>query len=566
MIRNKAIRCTVGLVVLAAVAIVFCLVAGEPRHQGRSLDSWLKQYSETPPAESNRLAEAQAAVRSIGAQKALPRLLDLVKTRDNRARSWLVEQTARFELRFFNLPTAPELRDRGAAGFEVLGTNAAPAVGELTKLLDDTELAFIAVCCLDHIGKPAESALCQSLTNQNWMVRRWAVSALASVTDNVEVYIARIKDGLTDAEPGVRFATVEAIGVQADAPELAVPLLISALADAEDTVCAQAGNALVSFGTNSASAFVSLTNLAATGRIAQVRAALKALPAIAPTEAVPVLSNAVVNGSPAALGTALSSLKSIAPTMALDMTLAALRASESERRLRAMTVVRGFDVKTPGLADAIKSAAADPDPEVARRALMTMREMLKKQKERSPSVIELPNEPGYAGKPLGEWLKLRQDGWKLSTDVVEALRQMGTNLIPALLTRLTYREPVFGLYEYDVSMEAVGALISLKEDARPALPMLAQLMDSDDAELALRAMLASLGTGTNAVPCLMKGLTSRFADVRNEAAHCLTDEWSAPFPEVRQQASPLLRKLLNDPDQNVRMNVTNGLKELRVQN
>ncbi len=139
---------------------------------------------------------------------------------------------------------------------------------------------------------------------------------------------------------------------------------------------------------------------------------------------------------------------------------------------------------------------------------------------------------------------------------------MGTNVIPALLARLAYKDPVFNLYDYDVSMEAVGAFISLREQAKPVLPSLSGLMDGDDQDLVLRAMLASLGTGKDAVPCLMKGLTNRFPDVRNEAANYLTGEWSAQFPEQRKQAIPFLVKFLNDPDQSVRMNATNQLKEL----
>ncbi len=547
------------------VGTALMLMVREPSHEGRSLHSWLKQCSDMPLMETQRLAEAQTAVRAIGASKALPELLKLVKTRDNRVRTWLAEKTERFEGRFFRWHSAIELQLYGIAGFEVLGTNTAPAVGELTKLLDDQEFAFVAARCLENVGKPAESALCQCLTNQDWRIRHLSVPALASVTDDVEVYLARIVARLKDVEPAVRFATVQAIGAQDNAPEQAVPLLIAALADAEDSVCGQAAKALSGFGTNAASAFSTLTNLADTGRPAQVGAALKALPAVAPNEALPVLSNAVVNGSSAVLGNALRGLKTIAPELALEMTLAALRSTDSSRRLRAVSVAASYDLDTPGLADALTSAAADPDPEITKRALMTMRQMLRKRKEQAAVDVLLPHEPSYAGKPLGEWLKLKKDGWELSTNAIEALRQMGTNVIPALLTRLTYREPLFGLYDSDVSMEAVGAFISLREDARPALPALAELMDSNEQELALRAMLATLGTGSNAVPCLMKGLNNRFPDVRNEAANYLTGEWSAKFPEQRQQAIPLLVKLLDDPDQSVRITATNAVREITVQ-
>ena len=53
--------------------------------------------------------------------------------------------------------------------------------------------------------------------------------------------------------------------------------------------------------------------------------------------------------------------------------------------------------------------------------------------------------------------------------------------------------------------------------------------------------------------------------MRGEAANYLTGEWSAQFPEQRRQAIPVLVKLLNDPDENVRMNVTNALKEVDPQ-
>jgi HEAT repeat protein len=255
-----------GLLAAVMVGTVLMLIVRAPSYEGRSLHSWLKQCSDTPLMETQRLAEAQTAVRAIGASKALPELLKLVKTRDNRVRTWLAEKTERFEGRFFRWHSAIELQLYGIAGFEVLGTNTAPAVGELTKLLDDQEFAFVAAICLENVGKPAESALCQCLTNQDWRVRHLSVPALASVTDDVEVYLARIVARLKDVEPAVRFATVQAIGAQENAPELAVPLLIAALADAEDSVCGQAANALSSFGTNAASAFSTLTNLADTGR------------------------------------------------------------------------------------------------------------------------------------------------------------------------------------------------------------------------------------------------------------------------------------------------------------
>ena len=558
--RGKIVGLALGALILGLVAVVAAHGA-EPRYRGRTLGSWLQQCSDTPLMETQRLAEAQEAVRAIGAQKALPMLLSLVETKDDPVSTWMMEKTEKYRMRNLHWRSAIERQLEGIAGFEVLGTNCAAAVGELTKLLDDKELAFVAARCLENVGKSAERALCQCLTNGDWQVRHLSVSALASVTDDVEVYISRIKPRLSDVEPGVRFATVQAIAEQNEAPELAVPLLISVLRDGDDGVCAQATGGLAGFGTNASSAFPALTNLVATGRDGQRRAALKALASLTPGEALPILSNAVVSGSVETMGAALRDMKSVAPDLALKMTLAEFHSADARRRSVALSVAGTYDVRTPGIAQALKLAASSDDPEVARHATMTMRQMLRKEKEKPGAVVEMPNEPTYQGKSLGEWLSMRREGWELATNAVQALQAMGTNVITALLTRLTYKEPIFNLDDYDVSMSGAAALIAMREQARPALPRLSALMDSDNGDLALRAMIATLGTGADAMPFLIKGLTNRFPTVRGEAVSFLM-QFGAQYPEERKRAIPEMRTLLNDPDRDVRMSVTNELNEL----
>ncbi|MEI6779437.1 MAG: HEAT repeat domain-containing protein [Verrucomicrobiota bacterium] len=558
--RGKIGGLALGGLILGLIAVVAAHGA-EPRYRGRTLSSWLQECSDTPLMETQRLAQAQEAVRAIGAQKALPMLLSLVKTKDDPVSTWMMDKTEKYRMRNLHWRSAIERQLEGIAGFEVLGTNCAAAVGELTKLLGDKELAFVAARCLDNVGKSAERALCQCLTNEDWQVRHLSVSALASVTDDVEVYISRIKPRLSDVEPGVRFATVQAIAEQNEAPELAVPLLISALRDADDGVCAQATGGLAGFGTNASSAFPALTNLVATGRDGQRRAALKALASLTPGEALPILSNAVVSGSAQTMGAALRDMKSVAPELALKMTLAEFHSADARRRSVALSVAGTYDVRTPGIAEALKSAVSSDEPEVARHAMMTMRQMLRKEKEKPGAVVEMPNEPSYQGKQLGEWLSMRRDGWELATNAVQALQAMGTNVIPALLVRLAYKEPVFGLDDYDVSMSGATALMAMGGQAKAALPKLSALMDSDNGDLALRAMIATLGTGADAMPFLIKGLTNRFPTVRGEAVSFLM-QFGAQYPEEQKRAIPEMMKLLNDPDRDVRMSVTNELNEL----
>lgn len=545
-------------VLVGLVVVLVLFWTSEPVYRGRPLSSWLNQCADTPLENTNQLVEAQNAIRAIGAKKSLPILLKLVRAKDGHLNRWASDTCERFNLKFFHWRSELDCELMGMAGFEVLGTNAAPAVGALTRLLDDKEKAFTAVQCLDHIGKLAESALCQSLTNSNPQAREWGVSALAGATDDVEVYISRIKGCLNDPDFRVRVATVQAIGAQKNAPDLAMPLLIGALNHRDVNVSSEAANEIRGFGTNGVSAFSALTNLVAQGVYLQAQPALRTLAAIAPVEAAPVLSNIVVHGTDLT-DAALSSLKPIAPELCLQMTLAELRAPDVQRRLRALGTAGSFEIETPGIAPALRSAAENRDPQLSANAKIIIRTMLREKKERGP--VKFADDPSYQGKTLSEWLQMRQES-NLETNAVEALRHMGTNVIPALLHRIEYKDPIFGLDDSDVSMEGVSGLINLGEQAKPALPRLSELMDVDDRSLAFYAMIAAVGTGRDAIPCLMKGLTNRFPDVRSEAANMLTGEWSAQFREERKQVIPFLVKLLNDPDRFVRQNVTNQLKAL----
>jgi hypothetical protein len=123
-------------------------------------------------------------------------------------------------------------------------------------------------------------------------------------------------------------------------------------------------------------------------------------------------------------------------------------------------------------------------------------------------------------------------------------------------------KPPFGLRALDINIDAMKGFIVLGEQARPALPQLQALMDSTNRDVALFAMVACCGAGSNAVPILIKGLTNQFPDVRGEAAHFLTDGPCSRFPSQRKEAIPLFVKLLNDPDEDVRRSAANELKEI----
>jgi HEAT repeat protein len=561
MKASHAVLFLISIAIL--IGIILVLAASGPRYEGRSLTSWLQQCAETPLMETQRLAEAQAAVRAIGARRALPKLVSLVESKEDPVSRWMIAKNHELRTRarrpedFFAWKSAEDFQQFGIAGFEVLNTNAAPAVEELATLLDQADHSFTAMRCLSSIGRPAESVLCRALTNQDERVRKWSVDGLAAVTDDVAVYITRIKGRLKDPSAAVRETAVDDIGIQTSAPELAVPLLVVALRDSSDAVSAHAANSLANFGTNALEVFPILRNLVESNGSNTASAALKTLVIIAPDESFSILTNSIARGRPA-VDDAVRTLADIAPEKALPIVLDRVKSPNPGRRLAAFALLCHYPMNSR-IESAMQAVAAGSDIELARRAKEILTEKYEKE---HPLESEFSGETSCEGKPLGEWLKMHDREGEYSEAAKQAIRRMGTNAIPSLLKRLVFVKPPFGLPAYEVNIDAMKGFISLGEETKWALPQLQAIMDGTNSQIAIGAMMSSCGTGSNAIPVLIKGLTNQFPDVRNEAACCLSGEFGARFPDQRKLVAPLLVKLLHDPDEYVRRSVTNELKEI----
>jgi len=551
------------ILILITIGTGLLRFAHEPRFHKRTLTSWLQQCWDTPLMETQRLAEAQNAILAIGPKKALPRLLELVQSEDDPISRSIMQIGDELRIsddigdRFIRWHSAEDFWWLGERGFEVLGTNGAPAAEALGKLLNKPGRLLVIGRCLEYIGKPAEPVLCQAVTNQDMAVRQWAIEQLAAVTEDVEVYINRIKPRLLDSSAAVRATTVDAIGIQTSAPELAVPLLIEALNDA--AVSANAAGALANFGTNALVAFPVLTNLVEHGGQNVTDAALKTIIILDPDHALPILTNFLAHGK-SGTTEALKALVDVAPEQALKIILDRCTRPDLETRRGAFQLLGRYPL-TPPVESAWQAAAADPDLQIGNRAKKILTENHQKE---HPLESQFLDDPTYDGKRLGEWLKLRarQGDYAFSPEATNAIHQIGSNGIPALLRRVVYREPPFGLPANEVNMDGVQGFLLIGDQAIPALPQLQALLDGTNQSLVLYAMVSSLGTGTNAIPVLTKGLTNQFAEVRGEAAHCLTDGIAGRFPEHRQAIILLLTKLLNDPDSEVRLAVKGDLQAL----
>jgi HEAT repeat protein len=416
-------------------------------------------------------------------------------------------------------------------GFAVFGTNAAAAVPALDRVLNGTnhDSAESALKCLAAIGPPAEAPVCRALTNANPEIRILATLGLADAVTNVHDFLTRLRDRLHDPDSFVRVAAVSSIGSQTNSPDEVISFLVLAFKEEDDFVASSAANKLVDFGTNACPVVGDLIKAARGERMVLAFAATRTLLTIAPDEALPIIASRCSS-------------------------------TDANWRLNALQLLYDSPLTNGVIQSLIESAASDPDGNISQRA----KEFLTDQYcQEQPEELLFPDEPSYQGKQLGDWLDMAHGGSVLSQDAFrEAFRHMGTNAVPALLRRLVYVRPPFGLPAEDINMEAVDAFLILGEDAKSTLPQLESLMESPDKNVARHAMLAACNLGPGIVDCLVKGLTSQNAEVRSEAADYLTQLPGYRFPERRKQAVPALLKLLDDPDAHVRMNAANALKEI----
>jgi HEAT repeats len=198
----------VGLFIFAFVfviaAIAFFLHAcgkREPVYQGHTLTYWLEQ-PQTGHYDPAVIREANFAILQIGTN-GIPCLLKMVRKTDlplkGRLNGWLEKR----KLNKFR--TAMEDQMLAVSGFFALGAKGAPAIPELTKLLDDRDagVRFAAVECLTVL----------------------AVNGKDSIKDAVPALIRHFND----ADATVRFATVETVANMQPRPDLAIPQMTAEL-------------------------------------------------------------------------------------------------------------------------------------------------------------------------------------------------------------------------------------------------------------------------------------------------------------------------------------------------
>jgi peptidoglycan/xylan/chitin deacetylase (PgdA/CDA1 family) len=190
---NKRNRLLVVALALAAAVLIWLLVPPrEPVFQERKLSEWLGDLAELNKEGAGRLQggptwdawqarhqRAESAVQGIG-PKALPHLVRLLRDAPTPSplRDKLQELLDRQSWVKLRLPEQEDRSDLAYLGFEALGSNAAPAIRELSEMLAKQHNPDAVSYCLQVLGPLAHSALASALTNPAPQVRHVALYRL----------------------------------------------------------------------------------------------------------------------------------------------------------------------------------------------------------------------------------------------------------------------------------------------------------------------------------------------------------------------------------------------------
>jgi hypothetical protein len=258
-----------GLVAVALLTGLTWLIFGnheppEPVYQGKPLSFWLWAYD---PDSSSHLSESEriqsvAALNQIGTN-AIPTLVRMLKASDPAWKVKLFEVLRKQSIIKMQHVEASRQNQEAVDMFRLLGSTAACAVPSLIGIYEQNvspSSQYFTIESLTLIGPPAKAA------------------------------IPAIVKGMTNSDPQMLEASIQALGIIHSNPELAVPALIKTLSgpalEVSDRVRTFSAQALGNFGAEAKPAIPALLKIINDYRTYEVGIeAAKALRAIDPEAA-----------------------------------------------------------------------------------------------------------------------------------------------------------------------------------------------------------------------------------------------------------------------------------------
>jgi hypothetical protein len=272
-----AVLVAVGLV----TSIVVCIFASprEPRYKEVGLSTWVDQYY-TSSLGGYHVSNWRApgpwpvanAIKAIGTN-ALPHLIKWMQYRPSRfallARALLAKSPQWVQTNPFVYPIVTakaQIRAEAAAAcFQFLGSDAAVAIPDLLKLVNDPmrpAVSMRAVAALSYSGKDGMLALVPYLTNSvlATCARSLAVAQMTGfmVPGTNDLSVVPLLVSLIKQHDPRSSSAAKALGWMHVGGEIAVPALTELLQDTNVDVRGQAANALSYFGAEAKSAVPAL--------------------------------------------------------------------------------------------------------------------------------------------------------------------------------------------------------------------------------------------------------------------------------------------------------------------
>jgi HEAT repeat protein len=132
--------------------------------------------------------------------------------------------------------TNAEVVQAARKALAALGPDAAPAIPQLARMLNEAGTGNSAAWALVQIGTKSLPVLLDALTNGNTNARMEVAGAIGWLREDAEEAIPGLVECMKDDDSGVRGNAIAALQAIPKRPEIAVPALIAALADPEASV------------------------------------------------------------------------------------------------------------------------------------------------------------------------------------------------------------------------------------------------------------------------------------------------------------------------------------------
>jgi hypothetical protein len=213
--RHRKLLIAVACLTAIAGIVALARYDPQPRHRGRPLSEWLHDAfaaSSTPED-----IHPEQAVREIGTN-AIPWFVNWINYErgswQRTARSVLSPSLSKSFLgEIVSEETTEERSVLAVIGFSFLGTNAAPAIPELSAMMRDPtrpQTARRCVLALGHIGEPALPVLAQALAETNFPYRVEIVELVPHLR-GAHPFRPILETTLTDQDPRVRSAATNVL-------------------------------------------------------------------------------------------------------------------------------------------------------------------------------------------------------------------------------------------------------------------------------------------------------------------------------------------------------------------